>query len=115
MTMFNGKSTTDDVIKDIDLSGKTAVVTGVTSGLGIETASALLRAGIDEIIITGRQQKKLEEVASELRKTFKTQTVHTRVFDLADLDSVAAAAESILSQHEKIHLLNCWGLRRFAN
>ena len=40
MTQFNAKSTTDDVLSGVDLSGKRFLVTGVSAGLGVETARA---------------------------------------------------------------------------
>lgn len=42
---FDMDSTAEEVARDIDLSGKTAVVTGVSAGLGIETARVLASRG----------------------------------------------------------------------
>ena len=38
---FGAKSTTDDVLAGVDLTGKRVLVTGVSAGLGVETARAL--------------------------------------------------------------------------
>ena len=44
-TPFNAKSTTDEVLEGVDLSGKRILVTGVSAGLGVETARALAAHG----------------------------------------------------------------------
>ena len=44
-TGFNGRSSASDVIKGIDLKGKTAIVTGGYAGIGLETARVLAAAG----------------------------------------------------------------------
>ncbi|MGB3846722.1 MAG: SDR family NAD(P)-dependent oxidoreductase, partial [Sphingopyxis sp.] len=49
MTLFNAKSTTDDVLAGVDLSGKRILVTGVSAGLGVETARALAARGADVV------------------------------------------------------------------
>ena len=52
----------------IDLSGKTALVTGSTSGIGHAIAKGLLAAGAD-VVINGRAQAKVDAVAAALGKT----------------------------------------------
>ena len=47
---FNAKSETKDIIKNIDLNNKVAIVTGGYSGIGLETTKALVAAGADVII-----------------------------------------------------------------
>ena len=44
-TPFNSRSTADEVIRDVDLHGKRAIVTGGAAGIGVETARALASAG----------------------------------------------------------------------
>ncbi|HEX3957526.1 MAG TPA: SDR family NAD(P)-dependent oxidoreductase, partial [Trebonia sp.] len=46
-TPFTGASTAADVIAGVDLTGRRAIVTGATSGIGTETARALASAGAD--------------------------------------------------------------------
>lgn len=47
ITPFGPRSTADEVVKGIDLTGRRAVVTGAASGLGVETARALALAGAE--------------------------------------------------------------------
>jgi len=55
---FGFETTTTDVISGVDLSGKTAVVTGASAGLGIETARVLAGAGA-RVIMAARDQQKV--------------------------------------------------------
>jgi len=104
MSRFNATSTADDVISGISLAGKFAVVTGASSGLGVETARVLSAAGA-EVLLVARDQVKLQAVAEDLRQQRSGAQVHTQCMDLADLDSVRAAAREILQRHPRIHLL----------
>ena len=47
---FNANTTTDDVIKGIDLSGMTAIVTGGYAGIGLETVKTFVAAGATVIV-----------------------------------------------------------------
>lgn len=57
-------TTSDDVMKGVDLTGKTFLVTGVNSGLGLETLSQLTSAGA-RVLGTARTKAKLMEVVNE--------------------------------------------------
>src|SRR5689334_6408935 len=89
---FNASSTVDDVIAGHDLSGKIALVTGASSGLGIETARALLSARA-EVILAVRDTAKGERIAERLRTTTGNVQVHVLGIDLGSLVSVRQAAE----------------------
>jgi NAD(P)-dependent dehydrogenase (short-subunit alcohol dehydrogenase family) len=104
MSHFGATSTTDDVIKGISLAGKLAVVTGASSGLGVETARVLSAAGASVLLIA-RNQEQLQAVATDLRKQQPAAELHTQCMDLADLDSVREAVVQIRKRHPQIHLL----------
>src|SRR5437660_1075716 len=72
-----------------DQSGRTAVVTGANSGIGLITARELLRAGA-RVVMACRNLEKAQEAASGL-----TGEVEVRRLDLADLGSVQAFAEGL--------------------
>lgn len=91
-TRFGFASTTNDVLAGVDLSGKRAVVTGATSGLGVETARALGAAGA-EVTLAVRRPDVGQRVATDLRRETGNDAVHVRPLDLADQSSVAAFAD----------------------
>jgi NAD(P)-dependent dehydrogenase (short-subunit alcohol dehydrogenase family) len=94
---FGAASTAHDVIAGLDLSGKTAIVTGGYSGIGTETTRALLDAGA-RVIVPARDMTKaaanLEGMGAELA-----------AMDLADPASVDAFASDFIASDEPLHLL----------
>jgi NAD(P)-dependent dehydrogenase (short-subunit alcohol dehydrogenase family) len=104
MNRFNASSTTDQVIEGISLEGKLAVVTGASSGLGIETCRALAAAGAT-VLMVARDEEKLEAAAAQLRQIQPDAQLLTQLMDLADLNSVRNAATEILLYHSEIQLL----------
>jgi len=87
-TGFNASSTIWDVTEGIDLSGRRAIVTGASSGIGIETARALAFAGA-EVTLAVRDASAGERTAAEIRATTRA-VLRVGQLDLADLDSVRA-------------------------
>jgi NAD(P)-dependent dehydrogenase (short-subunit alcohol dehydrogenase family) len=85
-TGFGAGSTIWDVVEGVDLSGRRAIVTGASSGIGIETARALAVAGA-EVTLAVRDPTAGERTASEIRDTTGA-AVRVGWLDLADLDSV---------------------------
>ena len=84
--------------------GRTAVVTGATSGLGYETARVLAEAG-SEVILTGRDdQKGLQAVASVSREVTGAH-VHYEQLDLASLASVAEFVKRMRVSRQSLDLL----------
>jgi protochlorophyllide reductase len=84
-------------------TGRTFVVTGANSGLGRETSHELVARG-GTVVLAVRDVAKGERAATELRTAGKG-TVEVVELDLADLDSVAAAAKSIAETHPDVHAL----------
>ena len=76
-----------------DQSGRTAVVTGANSGLGLITARELARKGAD-VILACRNTAKGEEAAAAILQETPGAGVDVRALDLADLSSVHAFAEA---------------------
>ncbi|MGK6355393.1 oxidoreductase [Sphingomonas sp. DT-207] len=84
-------------------NGRVAVVTG-TGGLGFEDALALARAGC-ETIIAGRNPRKGAEAIEKIRLQVPAAQVRFELLDLADLASVAACAERLTRQLDRLDLL----------
>jgi len=95
---FNAKSTTDEVIKGIDLTGKTAIVTGGYAGIGLETTCVLAAAGATVIVPardTAKAQKNIDGIAN----------VSVAKLDLMDPASIDAFAAEFLATGKPLHLL----------
>ncbi|GHC82515.1 oxidoreductase [Streptomyces flavofungini] len=94
----DARSTAADVLKGIDLTGRTAVITGGYSGLGLEATRALARAGA-RVIVPARRP---DTAARALGDTPGTEVA---ALDLADLDSVRAFADTVLASGRAVDLL----------
>jgi NAD(P)-dependent dehydrogenase (short-subunit alcohol dehydrogenase family) len=101
---FNGRSTADEVLAGLDLTGKTVVVTGSSAGLGFETARALAAKGA-EVVMAGRDPARNAAAAERIRAAQPGAKLSPVTIDLADLDSVRRGAAEILATHSKIHVL----------
>ncbi|SEG87148.1 NAD(P)-dependent dehydrogenase, short-chain alcohol dehydrogenase family [Actinacidiphila yanglinensis] len=88
-TPFGAQSTAAEVIAGVDLTGRRAVVTGATGGLGRETARALASAGA-EVTVTGRTLEAAATVAQEIATETGNTSTTAGQLDLSDPDSVAA-------------------------
>ena len=104
MAQFGFKSTAAEVIAGHDLSGRTALVTGGTSGIGTETARALAAAGA-RIVITARDKAKAEEALAHLRQVAPDAEFDYAVVDLGSLDGVLQASEDILERFPALHIM----------
>lgn len=96
MTAFNAKSTTDDILAGTNLGGKRILVTGVSAGLGVETARALAAHGAD-VVGTARDLAKAEAATAEVRDAAAAGggSFELIELDLASLASVRAAADAL--------------------
>lgn len=88
---------------DVSMAGKLCLITGATSGVGLEGARHLARAGADLIIIA-RNKHKLDAVKKDLTDQFGIK-VHPYIADFTDLSSVRATAEAIRNEHRQIDVL----------
>ncbi|MDG4757341.1 oxidoreductase [Micromonospora sp. WMMD710] len=95
---FGAHSTTRDVLAGVDLTGRTAVVTGGYSGLGLATTRALTRAGARVVVPARRPDAARQALAGVAR-------VEVEQLDLGDLASVRAFAERFLRHHPALDIL----------
>lgn len=95
---FDAKSTTNDVIKGIDLSGKNVIVTGGNTGIGLETVKTLAAAGAT-VIVPARDIEKAK------KNLLNVPNVELEAMDLIESDSIDAFAQKFLSSERPLHLL----------
>ncbi len=86
----------------IDLSGKVALVTGASRGIGRATSKLLAKAGAT-VYITGRDIDRLENVASDIRAT--EGNVHSVVMDVTQPASVSEAFKLLFREQKRIDIL----------
>ena len=101
---FNAETTTHQVLEGIDLSGKRALVTGASGGLGAETARALSGAGA-EVTLAARDTDKAELVAATIRDAQPEARVAVVHLDLTSLDDIRQCADQVLGSGESLDLL----------
>jgi NAD(P)-dependent dehydrogenase (short-subunit alcohol dehydrogenase family) len=95
----HGKSTADEVLSSINLEGKTAIVTGGYSGIGLETVRSLASKGVS-VIVPVRSPEKAAAALSAIEGDVKTAPM-----DLADLSTVRNFAESMTADLSGLDLL----------
>jgi NAD(P)-dependent dehydrogenase (short-subunit alcohol dehydrogenase family) len=95
---LGAKSTTADVLAGVQLKGKRILVTGVSAGLGVETARALVAHGAN-VVGTARDLEKAKRATSEVSKAASESGARFEVveLDLANLKSVRAAADKLVA------------------
>ncbi len=103
---FGAQSTTDDVLAGVDLSGKRVLVTGVSAGLGVETARVLAAHGAD-VVGAARDLAKAEGATAVVREAAAAHggSLQLIQLDLADLASVRAAADSLVADGKTFDLV----------
>ena len=104
MSEFGAKSTADDVLAGRDLTGKTVFITGGNSGLGLESGRAMAAKGA-HVILSGRNQAKLDEAAQTIISDTPSAQVETIVCDLGSLNSVRHCGEEAHQRFKKIDML----------
>jgi NAD(P)-dependent dehydrogenase (short-subunit alcohol dehydrogenase family) len=93
-----------EVVKGVDLKGRTAIVTGASSGLGVETARALASVGA-RVILPVRSRAKADEAAADIRASTRNGAVEVAEMDLGDWASVRAFADAFLKTESPLHIL----------
>src|SRR6202023_3857291 len=104
--VWGATSTADEVLSGIDLHGKRILVTGVSAGIGVETARALAAHGAH---VTGaaRDLQKAEAATAQVRKDAASNggSFELVALDLASLKSVRACAEGLLKKGEPFDVI----------
>lgn len=95
---FGNTSTTSDVIKGINLTGKIVIVTGGNTGIGLETTKTLAAAGAT-VIVPARDTEKAK------RNLTGIANAELETMDLMSPDSIDAFAEKFLASGRPLHLL----------
>lgn len=95
---FTANSTTADVIKGIDLSGKMIIVTGGYAGIGLETVKTFVNAGAS-VVVPAR------DVAKAAKNLEGVQNVTIEAMDLMDPASIDVFAEKFLRTESPLHIL----------
>ncbi len=101
---FGYHSTAREVIEDVDLSGRVAMVTGAASGIGVETARALALAGA-RVSLAVRDETAGQTTAAAIKAEVPSADVDVLRLDLADQDSVRSAAAEWLEVHSSLDIL----------
>ncbi|MBC2806465.1 SDR family NAD(P)-dependent oxidoreductase, partial [Rhizobium ruizarguesonis] len=95
---FGAKSTADEVLSGVDLRGKRFLITGVSSGIGLETARALVAHGAS-VVGAVRDRAKAERATASVRDAASQGggTLELTELDLASLQSIRACADRLLA------------------
>lgn len=103
---FGAKSTTEDVLAGVDLSGKRVLVTGVSAGLGVETARVLAAHGAD-VVGAARDLAKAEGATAVVREAAAGSggSLALVELDLANLKSVRACADALVADGRALDLV----------
>src|ERR1700720_754620 len=98
-TLFGATSTTDDVLSGVNLRGKRILVTGVSAGLGVETARSLAAHGA-EVVGAARDLDKAEAATAQVRKDAAANggSFDLIALDLGDLKSVRDCSTKLLEK-----------------
>lgn len=101
VSVFGATSTTDEVLSGVNLQGKRILVTGVSAGLGVETARSLVAHGA-QVVGAARDLAKAEMATAQVRKDSAVNggSFEMVELDLASLKSVRACADKLLKKGE---------------
>ena len=93
---FTGRTKASEILKDVDLSGRTFAITGTTNGIGKETARVLVMANAHVVMLV-RNISAGQAIADKWRKTKADIKVDVIECDLLLLKSVTMAADTFLA------------------
>jgi NAD(P)-dependent dehydrogenase (short-subunit alcohol dehydrogenase family) len=98
------ETTTTDALAGVDLQDQVAIVTGASTGLGLETARALAAAGA-HVVLAGRDSARVDAAITTVRDDVPDAELEAGMLDLTSLDSVRGFAEWFGATHPRLHLL----------
>lgn len=96
--MYQQLTAKPKIVSDVDLRGKTALVTGSNCGVGLETSRQLLDLGVSKLILAVRNEEKGKAASADLlvgRKDIPPDTIEVWKLDLSVYDSVVSFAERV--------------------
>ena len=103
--VFGATSTTDEVLQGINLTGKRVLVTGVSAGLGVETARALAAHGA-QVVGAARDLSKAQAATEQVRaQAASGGSLDLVQLDLASLESVRRCADGLLAARKPFDLI----------
>eukprot|EP01024_Parvocaulis_polyphysoides_P063307 TRINITY_DN729_c0_g1_i2.p1 TRINITY_DN729_c0_g1~~TRINITY_DN729_c0_g1_i2.p1 ORF type:complete len:330 (+),score=44.54 TRINITY_DN729_c0_g1_i2:262-1251(+) len=103
---FGSSTTAQQVCADWDGKGKTAIVTGPSSGIGVETAKSLAGRGC-HVILAGRNIQKCQTAADTIKKAVPDAQLTVMKLDLSDLNSVKQFSNEFISAKLPLNILVC--------
>ena len=86
-----------------DLKGQVAIVTGCSTGLGVQMAKALANNGAN-IVVVARRQNLIEEVAKQIAEEFGVETLPVR-WDITDTEGVNNMVKTVMDRFGRIDIL----------
>ena len=104
MTGFDATSTADDVLANTDLSGRTVMITGGSSGLGEESARAMAARG-GRVVLASRSPDQLAQAKARIEAAVADAAIDTLVLDLGSLSAISRAADDAKDRFERIDIL----------
>ena len=91
------------MINYFDLTGQVAIVTGCSTGLGVQMAKALANQGA-KIVAVARRKELIDEVAADIAKTYGVETYAIQC-DITDTDRVNACVDEVLAKFGRIDIV----------
>ena len=94
LAQLGSKTTADEVVRGMDLSGRFVVVTGANTGIGFETARSLASAGA-RVLLACRSAEKASDAIERIRERHPKAYIAFAVLDLGSFASIRSFAESL--------------------
>ena len=101
---FDRNTTAMEVIQGHNLTDYNIIVTGGSSGIGVETVRALAKVGA-RVTVTARDLERAKPVIEELKKSTGNQNIELELMDLASLKSVKEFVKRYLALNRPLHIL----------